>query len=155
MFIDGQNVMQNLWTKYTLEIILMKIFNSLALNIHRRLIFKDRAKLGFVPKFLPKLIHEIDCRTPRKLARCPVCMILVADVERHVAASHVPPPTSGSGARQRRGAALSLRCDVCSKTYHSQREFTNHRRRKDFCKPPAIEAPPAPKRRIGIIRRSL
>lgn len=58
----------------------------------------------------------------------------------------------------------SLHCQVCLKSFRTQRDFANHRRRKDFCVPPkrpappdgaAPPAPPKVKRRIGIIRRSL
>jgi len=48
----------------------------------------------------------------------------------------------------------SIYCYICNKSYKCQRDFANHKRRKDFCKPPADEEPP-PKRRIGIIRRTL
>ena len=96
----------------------------------------------------------------QKIDRCQICSILVADLKQHNADTHhtrVHCGSSGSRSSQprQRVNVFTLHCDICSKTYHSQREFTNHRRRKDFCKPPVVEEPPTPKRRIGIIRRSL
>jgi hypothetical protein len=46
------------------------------------------------------------------------------------------------------------------KDYATQREFTNHRRRKDFCKPayqvqPTIREDPKKIRRIGILRKEI
>ena len=102
------------------------------------------------------------------LHQCPLCKLFVQDLERHQIDRHSTPPTgsearsgsvSGPSTSSRRGSESSFHCDICYKTYRSQREFTNHRRRKDFCKPPP--PPPSPedqvptKRRIGIIRRSL
>ena len=94
--------------------------------------------------------------TVQKVTRCHICSALVHDLKRHNADQH-PAQVSvvAMNSVVQRGKALTtLHCDICNKTYHSQREFTNHRRRKDFCKPPFVEPPP-PKRRIGIIRRSL
>jgi hypothetical protein len=102
------------------------------------------------------------------LHQCPLCKLFVQDLERHQIDRHSTPPTGsevrsgsvpGPSTSSRRGSESSFHCDICYKTYRSQREFTNHRRRKDFCKPPP--PPPSPedqvptKRRIGIIRRSL
>jgi len=55
---------------------------------------------------------------------------------------------------------VALHCNICDKDYATQREFTNHRRRKDFCKPAyQVQQPPReePKkiRRIGIIRKEI
>lgn len=36
----------------------------------------------------------------------------------------------------------SLHCQVCLKSFRTQRDFANHRRRKDFCVPPKRPAPP-------------
>ena len=47
-----------------------------------------------------------------------------------------------------------LDCQICLKSFETQRDFANHRRRKGFCRPPFVEEPPH-KRRIGIIRKSL
>ncbi len=60
--------------------------------------------------------------------------------------------SSTSSRKARRGG--SLKCEVCLKSFESQRDFTNHRRRKGFCRPPA-QAPVPQTRRIGIIRKSL
>ena len=66
--------------------------------------------------------------------------------------------SSSSKARQSRGSSsrrrLSINCNVCGKSYDTQRDFTNHKRRKGFCRPPA-RTPPKQTRRIGIIRKSL
>ena len=52
---------------------------------------------------------------------------------------------------------VALHCNVCSKDFSTQREFTNHRRRKDFCKPinqpQIVREEPKTIRRIGIIRK--
>lgn len=57
-------------------------------------------------------------------------------------------------------AAIALHCNICTKDFATQREFTNHRRRKDFCKPiydPNVPVRQEPKkiRRIGIIRKEI
>ena len=52
---------------------------------------------------------------------------------------------------------VTLHCNVCEKDFASQRDFTNHRRRKDFCKPiydPAVELAKIGKRRVGKECRS-
>ncbi len=96
--------------------------------------------------------------TVQKVTRCHICSALVHDVKRHINNLHPAQgsivATAANPVVQRGKTLTTLHCDICNKTYHSQREFTNHRRRKDFCKPPFVEPPP-PKRRIGIIRRSL
>ena len=56
--------------------------------------------------------------------------------------------------RSKKSKPAALECQVCLKSFPTQRDFTNHRRRKGFCKPPA-KAPPPQTRRIGIIRKSL
>ena len=68
---------------------------------------------------------------------------------------------SVSGARKRPHPShmVALHCNICSKDFSSQRDFTNHRRRKDFCKPlivtPPVREIPKKIRRIGIIRREI
>ena len=96
------------------------------------------------------------------------CQIFVQNLDYPNSANRIAQSFSGGSAAisstatstTRRGSEFSLQCDICNKSYRSQREFTNHRRRKDFCKPPPPPSPPADdrqaqKRRIGIIRRSL
>ncbi len=73
----------------------------------------------------------------QKMDRCQICSTLVADLKQHNGDTHhtrVHFGSSGSRSSQpwQRVNVFTLHCDICSKTYHSQREFTNHRRRKDF-----------------------
>ena len=115
----------------------------------------------------PEQHSQEQTRQETSLDQCRLCKVFVSDMERHCAESHPGQPTAsgstprwgGSGSSSsssRRSSEINLYCDICFKIYHSQREFTNHRRRKNFCKPPASEEESKPvKRRIGIIRRSL
>lgn len=69
--------------------------------------------------------------------------------------THRPQP----GPRKRpQQPMVALHCNICTKDFATQREFTNHRRRKDFCKPlytvqQPIKEEPKKIRRIGIIRK--
>ena len=52
---------------------------------------------------------------------------------------------------------VCLHCNICAQDFASQRDFTNHRRRKGYCRPlyptPAVREEPKQIRRIGIIRK--
>ena len=131
------------------------------LNVHYRHFHTQQPQAPATTFSAPKVILNNKTATEEKVIRCPTCSALVPDLKEHNAEKHkartvvVTPGLSSNSSQVRRGGVVSLLCDICNKSYHSQREFTNHRRRKDFCKPPIVEEPPTPKRRIGIIRRSL
>ena len=69
----------------------------------------------------------------------------------------VTPSASRSTVKKYQHHTVALHCNICGKDFSTQRDFTNHRRRKDFCKPLLPPMPPReePKtiRRIGIIRK--
>ena len=53
---------------------------------------------------------------------------------------------------------VCLHCNICAQDFASQRDFTNHRRRKGYCRPlypapAAVREEPKQIRRIGIIRK--
>lgn len=129
-------------------------------------------------------------RNVRLLIKCRVCEVLVTNLNQHMLQRHPAAPVtaeqleqlgqqnarvggsdesdyttsvtnSGSSSRVK---LYSLHCQICLKSFRTQRDFANHRRRKDFCVPPKRPTPPdgtvplpppKVKRRIGIIRRSL
>lgn len=106
-------------------------------------------------------VHELDEPTALAVTQDrPVQVVLESPT--HViyssqfgGAPHRPPP----GPRKKPPQPLTaLHCNICTKNFATQREFTNHRRRKDFCKPlyqvqQPIREEPKKIRRIGIIRK--
>ncbi len=87
------------------------------------------------------------------LQKCKLCGKKYPSLQDHLRQDHpgakYPPP-----AARKRKAVTSIFCEVCLKTFDTQRDFSNHKRRKGFCRPP-VRAPPPQTRRIGIIRKSL
>jgi len=105
-------------------------------------------------------VHELDEPTALAVTQDrPVQVVLESPT--HViysssfGAAHRPQP----GPRKKPPQPLvALHCNICTKDFATQRDFTNHRRRKDFCKPlyqvqQPIREEPKKIRRIGIIRR--
>ncbi len=86
------------------------------------------------------------------LQKCRLCGAKCPDLRRHLVEEH--PGEKAASSSSRRTKKPGIDCKVCLKSFDTQRDFTNHRRRKGFCKPPA-KAPPPQTRRIGIIRKSL
>ena len=106
----------------------------------------------------------------RLLRKCKVCQALVSNLAEHRHKRILPAPSPAAASASSVIAAVAVassssvrtkpkkrtikHCDVCQKDFGTQREFANHRRRKDFCRPP-VSANPPQRRRIGIIRKSL
>ena len=90
-------------------------------------------------------------RNVRLLMKCRICDSLVPNIKQHMLRKH---DNKRKNTPKLNTPKVIMPCNVCGKSFETQREFTNHRRRKDFCRPPIIE-PPKQVRRIGIIRKSL
>ena len=106
-------------------------------------------------------VHELDEPTALAVTQDrPVQVVLESPT--HVIS--FPPPIGvrpSPGPRKKPPQPLvALHCNICDKDFATQREFTNHRRRKDFCKPLyPVQQPrreePKKIRRIGIIRKEI
>lgn len=106
-------------------------------------------------------VHELDEQTALAVTQDrPVQVVLESPTHLIYSSSfggatHRPQP----GPRKKPPQPMvALHCNICTKDFATQREFTNHRRRKDFCKPlyqvqQPIREEPKKIRRIGIIRK--
>ena len=109
-------------------------------------------------------------RNVRLLIKCRVCEVLVTNLNQHMLQKHpaapvttdqleqlghnsrvgpseegtedLPAAAGSTGSAAARVKLYSLHCQVCLKSFRTQRDFANHRRRKDFCVPPKRPAPP-------------
>ena len=107
-------------------------------------------------------VHELDEPTavavtqdrPLQIILDPIQPQVVGPLNRSYPINPLSKPSPGPS---RKNQVVSLHCNICAKDFASQRDFTNHRRRKGFCRPlyptPPTREEPKQIRRIGIIRK--
>ena len=105
-------------------------------------------------------VHELDEPTAVAVTQDRPLQIIFDPVQQQTANRSYPinplsKPSPGPSRKQHQ--VVSLHCNICAKDFASQRDFTNHRRRKGFCRPlyptPPAREEPKQIRRIGIIRK--
>ena len=102
-------------------------------------------------------VHELDEPTALAVTQDrPLQVVLDQSTPITVQASQIPSSRPKTQPRKQ-VPPVQLHCNVCTQNFASQRDFTNHRRRKGYCKPlhpaPPIREEPKQIRRIGIIRK--
>ena len=153
------------------------------LNVHYKHFHLKKDNKGVDLKFdetEEEEINVLNLKDARLISNCEFGDVLVTNIDQRLAEHHVQvdtkndqvkvvPSTSSSSStssgrkRPRKSLGppkpavkLPLYCSICHKSFETQRVFANHKRRKGFCRPPISEETfEQPKRRIGIIRKSL
>jgi len=106
-------------------------------------------------------VHELDEPTALAVTHDRPVQVVLESPTHVIYSSPVGGARPQPGPRKKPPQSLvALHCNICDKDYATQREFTNHRRRKDFCKPayqvqPTIREDPKKIRRIGILRKEI